>query len=91
MIDTDILHDLRSEEINNNDNVDEHTGNDGVYSPMMMKHIKDQSDTEQKMKDDNFEVTNKQTDPDYETIHFNRQSSQWGMQKFWFEIIWKPW
>merc|ERR1712173_472705 len=42
---------------------------------MMMKHIKDQSDNEQKMKDDNFEVTNKQTDPDYETIHFNRGQS----------------
>ena len=38
-----------------------------------MKHLRD--DTKKKMEEDNFDVSNKQTDPDYEAIHFNRQRS----------------
>ena len=63
MRDTDILQDLGEDEIRN-------TGG-GLYSPMMRKHLREDT-VEKKMKEDSFEVTNKQTDPDYETIHFNR-------------------
>ena len=66
MRDTDILQDLGEDEIKG-------TGGCGLYSPMMRKHLREQTDAvEQKMKEDSFEVTNKQADPDYEAIHFNR-------------------
>ena len=63
MCDTDILQDLGEDEIRV-------TGG-GLYSPMMRKHLREDT-VEKKMKEDSFEVTNKQADPDYETIHFNR-------------------
>ena len=41
---------------------------------MMRKHLRndDEDETEKRMKEDNFEISCKQTDPDYEAIHFNR-------------------
>ena len=61
---TDILQDLGEDEI-------KVTGG-GLYSPMMRKHLREHDAVEQRMKEDSFEVTNKQADPDYEAIHFNR-------------------
>ena len=69
MRDTDILQDLAEDEVKNIES--------GLYSPMMRKHIRGETEAEKRMKEDSFEVTHKQTDPDYETIHFNRgQGSQ---------------
>ena len=61
---TDILQDLGEDEI-------KVTGS-GLYSPMMRKHLREDKDVERRIKEDSFEVNNRQADPDYETIHFNR-------------------
>ena len=47
-------------DVNNND--------EGVYSPM----VKIRKEQEVKMIEDNFEITNRQADPDYEAIHFSK-------------------
>ena len=68
MKNTDIWVDLAGEDI-----IDEKI--DGVvYSPMMRKHLRNDEEDEnvKRMKEDNFEIVRKQTDPDYEAIHFNR-------------------
>ena len=38
----------------------------------MMRRSLDDEENVKKMKEDNFELARKQTDPDYEAIHFNR-------------------
>ena len=48
-------------DINNND--------EGVYSPMVVQIGKD---LEVKMIEDNFDIVNRQADPDYEAIHFSK-------------------
>ena len=52
--------DSGEKDVNNND--------EGVYSPM----VKLRKDQEVQMIEDNFEITNKQTDPDYEAIHYSK-------------------
>ena len=71
MKNTDIWVDLAGE-----DTIDDSAKTDAVvYSPMMRKHLRnndDDDETARRMKEDNFEISRKQTDPDYEAIHFNR-------------------